>query len=295
MKLINTKWYGSYEIYTDRWGTRLRKTFNPDGVDINEDELKSFELNPDFKKIPRLLFEKIVSFFAANTIESEVILVQHEKYLQWDALVPSQSNTAVTVSTDKTKLISLTDEKEWDDIPNGWVESGTMHSHPNMASFWSTTDDRSELKATGVHATVGGNWKTKSFTVCTSICMNGVRHVFYPDDLIDEISFEKDKGEFEYRIQRLNLHKTSDKILSYVKSRDFVKIRDLWSTKLPTFSQPLHLPLPNVSSKKRSRKEDTLEKMIEEYLINGGDKNVIYDIINGVEQDLLDWSEIYGI
>ena len=62
MKLINTKWYGSYEIYTDRWGTRLRKTFNPDGVDINEDELATFELNPDFKKIPRFLFEKIVSF-----------------------------------------------------------------------------------------------------------------------------------------------------------------------------------------------------------------------------------------
>lgn len=289
MKLINTKWYGTYEIYKDRWGTRLRKTFNPDGVDINEDELATFELNPDFKKIPKFLFEKIVSFFAANTIESQVILVQHEKSLRWDALVPSQSNTWSSVDADKTKLISLTDEKEWDKIPDGWVESGTMHSHPNMASFWSATDDQSELKATGVHATVGGNWKTKQFTVCTSICMNGVRHVFYPNDLIDDVSFEKDKGEFEYRIFGLTLYKTSDKTLSYVKNNA------LWQTKLPIFSQPLHLPLPNVSSKKRSRKEDTLEKMIEEYLINGGDKNVIYDIINGVEQDLLDWSEIYGI
>ena len=291
MKLINTKWYGSYEIYEDRWGTRLRKTFNPDGVDISEDELATFELNPDFKKIPRFLFEKIVSFFSANNIESQVVLVQNEKHLEWDALVPSQTNTSASVSADKTKLISLLNEKEWNAIPDGWVESGTMHSHPNMNAFWSATDDRSELKATGIHATVGGNWKTKQFTVCTSICMNGVRHLFRPNDLIDDILVEKkDKSECEYRIQRLTLHKVSDKVLSYVKNHD------LWQqTKLPTFSQPFSLPLPNVSPKKRNRKEDVLSRMIEDYLVNGGDKNVIYDIINGVEQELLDWSEIYGI
>ena len=290
MKLINTKWHGSYEIYEDRWGTRLRKTFNPDGVDISEDEIATFELNPDFKKIPRLLFEKIVSFFSANNIESQVVLVQHEKHLQWDALVPSQTNTSASVSADKTKLISLLNEKEWNAIPDGWVESGTMHSHPNMKAFWSATDDRSELKATGIHATVGGNWKTKQFTVCTSICMNGVRHLFRPNDLIDDILVEKkDKSECEHRIQSLTLHKTSDKVLSYVKSHD------LWQTKLPTFSQPLHLPLPTSLPKKRNRKEEVLSRMIEDYLVNRGDKNVIYDIINGVEQDLLDWGEIYGI
>lgn len=56
-----------------------------------------------------------------------------------------------------------------------------------MMAFWSTIDDASELSNPGLHFTVGGrNWSnTKDYTICTSICLNGVRHVLEPSSVIE--------------------------------------------------------------------------------------------------------------
>lgn len=127
-QVIRTQWDGCYKIVQDVWGTHLQKTYDPEGLNLTPEELETFELSPDYVKIPSNLFNQIVSLFSSFSIEVQVVLIRRiDDISVWDALVPKQSNTGGSVSADKKLMISLTTGAEYVAVPDGWVESGSVH------------------------------------------------------------------------------------------------------------------------------------------------------------------------
>lgn len=290
--VIRTQFDGCYEIINDHWGTRLQRTYDPEGVAITPEELDTFELSPKYVKIPKILFNKILSFFGVFDIEAQVILIRRENDLScWDALIPRQVNTTGSVSADKKQLISLTTGKEYTSIPDGWFESGTAHSHPSFQAFWSGVDDASELKATGVHFTVGGN--VNQFTICTSICIGGKRYVYEPSVLIDS-KFAKNKYP-EYYVVSPTLVKTPEKITQYVTQKVFTtnkQLIGLQTRKLPMtgWGENPHLDYDKVRLLyDRPKLTQNVRDVIEEYLLDGGDANLLREIIEEVENQIFSW------
>lgn len=190
MTIVRTKKHGCWELVDSRyWGKYLRPTTDPEGQDISRSELNSFELKEDFPRLSKDLMRHIITLMKQFSIEVQVILARNESNInEWRVFVPEQGNTAASVEADTTSLVDIVTGEEFSDgIPFGWVTAGTAHSHCNMSAFWSSTDDKSELNQPGLHFTIGGhNWAgTTSYTICTSICLNGVRHVVHPSEVID--------------------------------------------------------------------------------------------------------------
>jgi hypothetical protein len=306
-EIVRTAWHGTYEIVSDSWGTRLQRTYDPEGVEVNEDELREFELNPQFAPIPKTLLDRIISFFSSFQIESQVILIRHVDDLRiWDALVPRQQNTMGSTSSDKTDLISLTTGEKYTGTPNGWVESGSVHSHPTMKAFWSGIDDASELKWTGVHITVGGDWRTKQFTICTSICIGGNRYVFAPNVLCEGNFARIAKDDPEHRVRDVKLVSIPDAIKSYVTQKVYVAPK----TKTNTFNwwqkhaQPDWdfyadpFAVSDTYNANKLRKFDECKKLnalkdgIDDYLIGGGNPEILRQHITETIDEIFSWYNV---
>lgn len=299
-EIIRTAWDGCYEIVNDTWGTRLQRTYDPDGVEITDEELDTFELREDFARLPNKLLNQIISFFSEFSIESQVILVRKEEDLStWDALVPRQQNTTGSCDSDKTDLISLTSGVPSTSIPDGWIESGSLHSHPNMQAYWSGVDDASELKWTGVHFTIGGDWKTKTFTICTSICIAGKRYVYSPDVLVEGNFAQKKKDSYEYLVVKPTLYRTLSSVKAYVTQKVYApKVTENsfvgWSKRQQYydafFSDPFHvsdnynsLRLRNYDKSKNATK---VKDAIEDYMFAGGDAQMLCNFIADLENEM---------
>lgn len=297
--VIRTAWNGCYEIVNDNWGTRLQQTYDPEGVDISDEELTTFELRDDFARLPNKLLNQIISFFSEFQIESQVILVRKENDLRvWDALVPRQQNTSGSCSSDKKDLISLTTGLTYKDTPEGWVESGSLHSHPNMQAYWSSVDDASELKWTGVHFTIGGDWKTKTFTICASICIGGNRYVFPPNVLIEGNFAQKTKNDNEYLIIKPTLYKTLDSVKAYVTQKVYVpKVAKNGYVVLTNqqyddvfYSDPFHVSDEYRSLRLKSYDKDKnltkVKDAITTYMLDGGSAELLRQHIIEIENEL---------
>jgi regulator of RNase E activity RraB len=292
---IRTKYDGCYQLFTDHWGTRLRPTYDPEGIEITEEELYGFELNPDFARIPNTLFNKILSFFNCFEIEAQVVLIRKKDDLTcWDALVPRQVNTPVAVDADKKYLISLTTGIEVHSIPDGWFESGTSHEHPYMTAFWSSDDDTSELKNTGVHCTFAWNHDKTIFTICASVCINGKRFPYDPSVLIDG-EFKHKKGH-EYIIVNPVFEKVSDVVKSYVTQKVYApkvtgkKVTGWWKKAQFTdsFTTDFYTQSKLRSFDKQKQQQQVLD-VIRDYLLDGGDPKVLHETIDQTETEIYSW------
>jgi len=100
-----------------------------------------------YPKIPRVLFEKAVGFFAAihtkEGWESAVVLVWNSTTQSMELLCPEQKNGWGAVNY---KLPNL---------PPGKVFLGDIHSHPSLSPDPSGTDKDDEVSRPGIHLIVG--------------------------------------------------------------------------------------------------------------------------------------------
>lgn len=302
-EIVRTAWHGVYQIVEDSWGTRLQKTYDPEGVEITSDELTTFELCADFARVPKTLLDRIISFINLFQIESQVMLIRRLDDLSiWDALVPRQQNTTGTTNSDKTDMISLTTCEKYTATPEGWVESGSIHSHPNMKAFWSSIDDASELKWTGVHFTVGGDWLRKRFTICTSICIGGNRHVFEPDALVEGDFAQIKKDDYEYKVRDIEFVQIPDVVKEYVTQKVYVAPKaktsfGWWQKQTKSdwefYSDPFAVEDSYTTTKLRKydecKKLTQLKDGIDDYLIGGGDPEVLRQHITETVDEIFSW------
>lgn len=116
----------------------------------------SFE--PRFPRIPQLLFERIVGFFAAvaeaHGAEAGVLLCWDPEARSVHALAPPQVATVSGGARARAQPVGLHYE-----IPAGlpptWLVFGDVHSHAHLAAFASATDRHDELQRPGLHIIVG--------------------------------------------------------------------------------------------------------------------------------------------
>lgn len=90
-----------------------------------------------------------------NSFEIIVALFYNPETQDWVARIPEQRGTGAHVSYTESEDL---------DIPEGYYFTGTIHSHPNMGAFWSSTDRADQGGKSGIHLVVGtdreGNRKT---------------------------------------------------------------------------------------------------------------------------------------
>ena len=98
-------------------------------------------------------------------MEVQICLYYNAKDGQWLAHVPKQKGTPAHVS--------YSDEDY--EPPKGFYFTGTIHTHPNMGAFWSSTDTNDQTKKTGLHVVLGlKEGILNSYLV--SVFYNGVRY-----------------------------------------------------------------------------------------------------------------------
>lgn len=144
-----------------------------------------------------------------------------------------------------------------------------------MQSFWSSVDDKSELKNPGVHITIGGDWV--NFTCCASICLNGKRYVYHPSVLIEGVFVKKEKGgKHEYDILSHKFTEVSDKVKTYITQKVYNVVA--WTGyKLPA------IPEKTVAT------TSNLKLEIEDLLWAGVTTDEIKRIVDKVESELLSY------
>lgn len=83
-----------------------------------------------------------------KSFEVMVSLYYNPDTHKWAAAVPKQKGSGAHVKYDDSQSSS---------VPQGYYFSGTIHSHPNMGAFWSSTDTNDQNGKTGLHMVVGTN------------------------------------------------------------------------------------------------------------------------------------------
>ena len=100
-----------------------------------------------YPKIPQLLFEKAVGFFAAihtaKGWEAAVVLVWNSMTKEIELVCPEQKNSWGAVNYDLPNL------------PPGKIFLGDIHSHPSFSPDPSMTDKDDEKSRPGIHLIVG--------------------------------------------------------------------------------------------------------------------------------------------
>lgn len=189
-KFYRTK-QGCYGLVNNPyWGKYYRSVPDPAGVEV-PDCINNFMLANNFAKLDAGILYAIVDFFRRfekQGIEAQVILLRGEEDpAKWNVVVPKQTVTGGSVSSNATSLCNLFTGEIMTEYPTGWVYAGTMHLHPGaLDAYWSSVDDANELNNPGMHCTIG-KLKDNSFNICCSICLGGNRYVFSPDVLIDNV------------------------------------------------------------------------------------------------------------
>jgi hypothetical protein len=194
--VLRTRRDGVWEVYNGTWGSYLRPTDDPDAnVVIDDENLKTFNLNPDIHKLPAELWTRWVKlcFYYVDKVTSSVevsvrILRSAEDASKYRMLIPRQKVSGASVRVDKfDDAIDIeTGEEITQYPPDGWIPVGSSHSHNTMPSFFSGIDDKYELGDPGIHLVVGGiNVTGLKYTIAASVVGNGRRFEVAFTELID--------------------------------------------------------------------------------------------------------------
>lgn len=207
------------------FGTFLVPGVDPDGVDVPAELLRGIRLDL-LPKMDKQTIEAIIGLYVAymretKSVDSDqevgvVFLKDTETGTKWRVLVPTQEVGGASVDIDFTKplvdLITGEEVKEWP--PAGWAHAGSSHSHNTMGAFFSSTDDKSELRINGLHFVLGdfrkqdGEWKCRA---AVSVVYRGIRyrHVIGEDGkladmVLTDFTEAPDKpGEFHENVKKI--------------------------------------------------------------------------------------------
>jgi hypothetical protein len=161
-ELLRTQRNGCYRVRAGSLGSYLAPADDPlANAEISEEQLNSFELRPDFAKIPAALWSRWLLLCLelaqcdAGTLEVSCRLLRHQDDAsRWRILVPIQDVCAASVRVDTfdSSVDIETGELVPSYPPDGWIPMGSSHSHNTMTlDRFSGTDDAAELGDPGVH------------------------------------------------------------------------------------------------------------------------------------------------
>ncbi len=150
-------------------------------------EQESFLL-PDYPKIPRESFERIVGFFdrigELHGSEASVILAWDPARRCVEIVVPRQTGTVYTSSTTgKPHPIGLHYYPPTD-LPPEWIVFGDVHSHVNLSAYASATDKSDEEHSPGLHIVVG-RIHTEPPEIHIDAVVDGTRFSIEREDVIE--------------------------------------------------------------------------------------------------------------
>ncbi len=194
--ILRTRRNGVWEIYKGPWGSYLRETDDPEAnVEINDDHLEEFQLREDIHRIPSELWAKWVKlcFYFVDKVPSSVevstrILRSTEDPSKYRFLVPYQKVSAASVRAEDFDVsIDLETGEEIEQYPpDGWIPVGSSHSHGQIDSFFSGTDDKYELNDPGIHIVVGSiDAENMKYTIAASVVGSRRRFIVDYGKLID--------------------------------------------------------------------------------------------------------------
>lgn len=212
--IFRTSQNGCYQFYEGGWGKYLRKIDDPEAnVILTKDDLNSFTLKEDIHRIPASLWQAWVQLcfhfvekVASNLEVSIRILRSEEDPSKYRFLVPKQEVSAASVRVES--FDSAVDIETGEEItsypPAGWIPVGSSHSHNQIQSFFSGTDDKYELTDPGIHIVVGSIKKQeRTYTIAASVVAGKRRFIVDHNNLIDTTP-----------VDNITFH---EKVLDYVK------------------------------------------------------------------------------
>jgi hypothetical protein len=131
----------------------------------------------EIDKIPAHIISQALDFFrkvyTAKSAEAEVLILYNKETKKFKLFVPYQHVSGTSVN-------SVYDPR---DIPAGYVEVGTIHSHCEMGAFHSGTDTGDASNFNGLHLTVGHVMTGPEYAAMVMI--NKVRWDFPIGDVAD--------------------------------------------------------------------------------------------------------------
>jgi hypothetical protein len=142
-------------------------------------------------KMPYELIKKIEQFFrsvfADIGTEATVILTYDFAFRNtenesqgWGVLIPKQQNTSHACKYDPSSIVNQ--------IPNETTNIvGTVHSHPGMAAYASSTDHKDQSNEDGLHITIGWQSSNKNQTEYhIDLAINGAWRNLKPEQVFEE-------------------------------------------------------------------------------------------------------------
>jgi hypothetical protein len=218
-KVIRSKKNGCFKMYSSNaWGKYLVPADDPEGLPLTKFERNGFQLKKDFPVIPSELWSryialcfymcpdgtKLSSLYHDSQMEVQVCLLRDAATLtKWKIVVPNQTVSGVSVHSELNENIDIvTGERYKQFPPEGWVHAGSSHSHNTMDSFFSSTDDKSELTVPGLHIVIGNvDHKKLEYTYKASIVLRKNRKIIKNlEDVVDttpvELEFHEDILEY---------------------------------------------------------------------------------------------------
>jgi hypothetical protein len=211
---------GTFEIdKSEVWGWYLVPVEDPRRRNLSLQEINGVKLPDDFCKIPADLWISWVDLCfhycpekksPDPELEVQTLLCRKEgDPSQWRMLVPNQAVSGISVQSEVKDCIDLLTGERFNYFPPaGWMHAGSSHSHNTMKSFFSETDDKSELSVPGIHIVVGDiDKKRGTYTYKASIVVRRLRkHIDFHDivdsnaDFVpDEITFHPDVLKYIYK------------------------------------------------------------------------------------------------
>ena len=137
----------------------------------NQDESaeEEYTLKWQGKPLPKEIMGEVLALAAQFPhTEVQVCLYYNTKEEKWLAHPPRQEGSAAHVSYN---------DEDWQE-PQGYYMAGTIHTHPNIAAFWSRTDTNDQVKHNGFHVVLSLR-EGKLADYLVSLSYNGV---LYPQD-----------------------------------------------------------------------------------------------------------------
>jgi hypothetical protein len=120
--------------------------------------------------IPGKMFTHIDRLFAAVFAdcrsEVAILLLYNFETKKWCWSLPHQTVAPASADYSEAKgvIYILDDGKRQEELPDGFVKFGSIHSHASMAAFHSGTDDHDEFNFDGVHITLGNYNSNRSYS-----------------------------------------------------------------------------------------------------------------------------------
>jgi hypothetical protein len=198
-ELLRTAQSGCWKIRSGSLGKYLASVKDPlANVEITREQLESFELSPDFIKIPAPLWSRWLRLCLelaqsdTGTLEVSCRLLRHQDDpSQWRIIVPLQDvcSASVRVDTFDDSVDIETGERIASYPPDGWIPMGSSHSHNTMTlDRFSSTDDSAELGDPGVHILISHcNEKNDIYTwTQTDSVVAGRRRFYLPKRSLTE-------------------------------------------------------------------------------------------------------------